>query len=126
MSKKAIKTENAPKAIGPYSQAVRSGRHLYCSGQIGIDPATSDLVPGGIEAETRQVLLNLAAVLAEAGVTTDAVVKTTIYLIDIGDFGRVNEIYGAFFSEPFPARATVAVKELPRGARVEIDAVAMV
>lgn len=126
MSKKAVKTENAPKAIGPYSQAVRSGHHLFCSGQIGIDPATGDLVPGGIEAETRQVLLNLAAVLAEAGVTTDAVVKTTIYLADIADFTQVNEIYGAFFAEPYPARATVGVKELPRGARVEIDAWAVV
>jgi 2-iminobutanoate/2-iminopropanoate deaminase len=123
--KKAIKTDDAPKAIGPYSQAVRSGHHLFCSGQIGIDPITGNLVPGGIEAETRQVLLNLAAVLAEAGVTTDAVVKTTIYLIEMADFAQINEIYAAFFNEPFPARATVAVKELPRGARVEIDAVAV-
>lgn len=126
MTKKAIKTDNAPKAIGPYSQAVRSGHQLFCSGQIGLDPAIGDLVPGGVEAETRQVLLNLAAVLAEAGVTTDAVVKTTIYLTDLGDFSRVNEIYAAFFTEPYPARATVGVKELPRGARIEIDAVAVV
>jgi 2-iminobutanoate/2-iminopropanoate deaminase len=99
---------------------------LFCSGQIGIDPATGDLVPGGVEAEVRQVLLNLAAVLAAAGVTTDAVVRTTIYLVDLADFGVVNEAYSAFFVEPFPARATVGVKELPRGARVEIDAIAMV
>jgi 2-iminobutanoate/2-iminopropanoate deaminase len=83
-------------------------------------------VPGGVESETRQVLLNLAAVLAEAGVTTDAVVKTTIYLVDLDDFTRVNAIYAAFFSEPFPARATVGVKALPRGAHVEIDAIAMI
>jgi len=126
MTKKAIETTEAPGAIGPYSQAIRSGHHLFCSGQIGIDPATGDLVPGGVEAETRQVLLNVAAVLAAAGVTTDAVVKTTIYLADLSDFPAVNKIYAAFFTEPFPARATVGVKELPRGARVEIDALAVV
>lgn len=126
MPKKSIETAGAPKALGPYSQAVRHGRMLFCSGQIGIDPATADLVPGGIEAETRQVLLNLAAVLAAAGVTTDAVVKTTIYLVDIADFKQVNDIYASFFAEPFPARATVGVRELPRGACVEIDAVAVV
>jgi 2-iminobutanoate/2-iminopropanoate deaminase len=126
MTKKAIHTDGAPRAIGPYSQAVRGGHQLFCSGQIGIDPATGEVVPGGVEAETRQVLLNLAAVLAAAGVTTDAVVKTTIYLTDLGDFGRVNEIYSAFFTETFPARATVGVKELPRGARIEIDAIALV
>jgi len=126
MNKKPIKTEAAPQAIGPYSQAVRHGHQLYCSGQIGLDPSTGEIVPGGVEAETRQVLLNLAAILAAADVTTDAVVKTTIYLVDLGDFARVNAIYGAFFTEPFPARATVGVKELPLGARVEIDAVAVV
>lgn len=127
MSKKAaIATPNAPRAIGPYSQAVRHGNQIFCSGQIGLDPATGQLVPGGVEAETRQVLLNLAAVLAAAGVTTDAVVKTTIYLVDLGDFTRVNEIYSAYFAEPYPARATVGVSELPRGAHIEIDAVAVV
>jgi 2-iminobutanoate/2-iminopropanoate deaminase len=125
MTKKPIETSGAPKAIGPYSQAVRHGRMIFCSGQIGIDPLTSDMVPGGVEAETRQVLLNLAAVLASAGVTTDAVVKTTIYLADLNDFKRVNEIYSSFFTEPYPARATVGVKELPRGALVEIDAIAV-
>jgi 2-iminobutanoate/2-iminopropanoate deaminase len=124
MVKKAIVTANAPSAIGPYSQAVRHGNLLFCSGQIGLDPATGQLVPGGVDAETRQVLLNLAAVLSAAGVTTDAVVRTTIYLVDLGDFSRVNEIYGAYFAEPYPARATVGVSELPRGARIEIDAVA--
>jgi 2-iminobutanoate/2-iminopropanoate deaminase len=127
MTKKvAIATADAPQAIGPYSQAVRQGNLLFCSGQIGLDPATGQLVPGGVEAETRQVLLNLAAVLSAAGVTTDAVVRTTIYLVDLGDFARVNDIYGAYFAEPYPARATVGVGELPRGARVEIDAVAVV
>lgn len=126
MNKKAIKTDAAPKAIGPYSQAVRHGHQLFCSGQIGLDPSTGELVPGGVEAETRQVLLNLAAVLAEADATTDAVVKTTIYLVDLEDFARVNAIYAAFFSPPFPARATVGVKALPRGASVEIDAIAVV
>lgn len=126
MPKKSIRTEEAPAAVGPYSQAVRHGRMLFCSGQIGIDPATGELVPGGIEAEVRQVLLNIAAVLAAAGVTTDAVVKTTIYLADLGDFRLVNEIYAAFFAEPFPARATVGVKELPLGARVEMDAIAII
>ena len=125
MAKKAIATPDAPGAIGPYSQGVRHGNLIFCSGQIGLDPATGQLVPGGVEAETRQVLLNLAAVLAAAGVTTDAVVRTTIYLVDLADFTRVNEIYGAYFSEPYPARATVGVSELPRGARVEIDAVAI-
>ncbi len=125
MTKKRIATDDAPQAIGPYSQAVRHGNLIFCSGQIGLDPAIGQLVPGGVEAETRQVLLNLAAVLAAAGVTTDAVVRTTIYLVDLGDFTRVNEIYGAYFSEPYPARATVGVSELPRGARIEIDAVAI-
>ena len=125
MTKKRIATDDAPQAIGPYSQAVRHGNLIFCSGQIGIDPSTGQLVPGGVEAETRQVLLNLAAVLAAAGVTTDAVMRTTIYLVDLADFTRVNEIYGAYFSEPYPARATVGVSELPRGARVEIDAVAI-
>jgi len=125
MAKKAIATPDAPGAIGPYSQGVRHGNLIFCSGQIGLDPATGQLVPGGVESETRQVLLNLAAVLAAAGVTTDAVVRTTIYLVDLADFARVNEIYGAYFSEPYPARATVGVSELPRGARVEIDAVAI-
>lgn len=125
MTKKRIATDDAPQAIGPYSQGVRHGNLIFCSGQIGLDPATGQLVPGGVESETRQVLLNLAAVLAAAGVTTDAVVRTTIYLVDLADFTRVNEIYGAYFSEPYPARATVGVSELPRGARVEIDAVAI-
>ncbi len=124
--KNAIATDKAPQAIGPYSQAVRTGQWLFLSGQIGLDPVSGQLVAGGVEAEARQVLENLRAVLAAASASLDDVVRTTIYLADLGDFGRVNEIYGTFFRAPFPARATVGVAALPRGARVEIDAVALV
>jgi len=124
--KNAIATTEAPQAIGPYSQAVSAAPWLFCSGQIGLDPATGALVAGGAEAETTQVLENLRAVLAAAGATLDDVVRTTIYLVDLGDFGRVNEIYARHFRAPFPARATVGVAALPRGARVEIDAIVMI
>jgi 2-iminobutanoate/2-iminopropanoate deaminase len=123
--KNAVATTAAPQAIGPYSQAVSTGPWLFCSGQIGLDPGTGQLVPGGIDAETSRVLENLRAVLDAAGATLDCVVRTTIYLVDLGDFGRVNEIYARYFSAPFPARATVGVAALPRGARVEIDAIAL-
>lgn len=126
MSKQRIATERAPAAIGPYSQAVRSGDLLFLSGQIGLDPASGQLVGGGVSAEAKQVLANLSAVLHAAGATMDDVVRTTIYLVDMNDFATVNEIYGAFFKEPFPARATVAAAALPCGARVEIDAIARV
>jgi 2-iminobutanoate/2-iminopropanoate deaminase len=124
--KKAVATDKAPKAIGPYSQAVRAGRWLYCSGQIGLDPASGALVDGGVTAETARVLENLSAVLQAAGTSLADVVRTTIYLTDLGDFAPVNEVYARYFSAPFPARATVGVAALPRGARVEIDAIAMV
>ncbi|HUI27164.1 MAG TPA: RidA family protein [Candidatus Kryptonia bacterium] len=124
--KKNVQTAGAPAAIGPYSQAVKVGDWVFCSGQIGLDPATGQLVGGGIAAETERVLANLAAVLATAGSALDDVVRTTIYLVDLGDFARVNEIYGARFGAPFPARSTVGVASLPRGARVEIDAIARV
>jgi 2-iminobutanoate/2-iminopropanoate deaminase len=124
--KTAIATTAAPQAIGPYSQAVSAGPWLFCSGQIGLDPATGELVPGGIEAETKRVLENLRAVLSAAGATLSSVVRTTIFLVDLGDFGRVNEIYARAFSAPFPARATVGVVALPRGARIEIDAIAVI
>ena len=123
--KTAVHTKGAPEAIGPYSQAVATTGLLFLSGQIGLDPASGELVSGGVEVETRRVLDNLTAVLAVAGLGLDAVVKTTIYLVDLSDFGAVNQIYGSYFSEPFPARATVGVATLPRGARVEIDAVAV-
>lgn len=122
----AIESPDAPKAIGPYAQAVecRPGRMLFLSGQIGLDPATGTMVPGGIEAETRQVLANLDAVLIAGGMGRWNVVKTTILLADMGDFGVVNEMYGEFFANHRPARATFQVAGLPKGARVEIDAVA--
>lgn len=125
MSKSAISTDQAPKAIGPYSQAVRAGDLLFLSGQIALDPATMALVPGGVEAETKQVLANLTAVLAAAGATWADVVKTTIYLTDLGDFATVNRLYGEVTGAVPPARATVQVAALPRGAVVEIDAVAL-
>ncbi len=122
--KNAITTDGAPQAIGPYSQAVRVGEWLFLSGQIGLDPASGEIVPGGVAAEAERVLANLRAVLAAAGATLDDVVRTTIYLVDLADFTRVNEIYGKCFRSPYPARATVGVAALPRGARVEIDAIA--
>lgn len=119
-----IATDKAPAAIGPYSQAVKSGGLLFCSGQIPLDPVTGEIVSGGIRPETEQVMKNLGAVLTAAGTGFDHVVKTTIYLVDMADFPVVNEIYGSYFSGPKPARATVAVAALPKGVRVEIDAVA--
>ena len=121
---RAVSTDGAPGAIGPYSQAVRSGDWLFCSGQIGLDVESGELVPGGIEAETRLVLANLSAVLAVGGSSWNAVVKTTVYLVSIADFPRVNQIYAAATGSPPPARSTVAVAALPKGACVEIDAVA--
>lgn len=123
--KEAIATTQAPQAIGPYSQAVSAAPWVFCSGQIGLDPATGELVAGGVEAEANRVLENLRAVISAAGGTLDNVVRTTIYLVDLGDFGRVNEVYARVFRAPFPARATVGVAALPRGARVEIDAIAL-
>jgi 2-iminobutanoate/2-iminopropanoate deaminase len=123
--KEAIATEKAPQAIGPYSQAVRVGSWLFLSGQIGLDPGSGELVAGGVVAEAKRALENLCEVLAAAGASLDDVVRTTIYLVDLSDFSRVNEVYAGFFRAPYPARATVGVAALPRGARVEIDAVAM-
>jgi 2-iminobutanoate/2-iminopropanoate deaminase len=125
MSKRPIATENAPAAIGPYAQAVAVGDLVFLSGQIPLDPERGRIVEGTIEDETRQVLKNLAAVLAAESLPMDAIVKTTVYLTDLGDFPRVNQTYAEFFTEPFPARATVQVAALPRGARVEIDAIAL-
>lgn len=120
-----IRTEMAPNAIGPYSQAVQSGPMLFCSGQIPLDPATGELVAGDIEQQAMRVLDNLSAVIAAAGFALDDVVRTTIFLADLGDFAKVNEVYGRYFKEPFPSRSTVGVATLPRGARVEIDAIAV-
>jgi len=122
-----ITSASAPKAIGPYSQAIeaRGGRTLWLSGQIPLDPATGELVQGDVSAQTARVMENLGAVLAAAGASFGDVARCTIYLADLADFARVNEVYGRFFPRDPPARATVQVAALPRGARVEIDAVAV-
>jgi len=120
----AILTENAPAPIGPYNQAIRAGGLLFCSGQIPLDPETGEIVPGGIEAQTRRVMQNIEAVLRAAGASFAQVVKTTIFLIDMNDFGTVNAIYGEYFTATPPARSTVAVAALPRGSRVEIEVIA--
>jgi len=124
VSNEAVLTSGAPAPIGPYSQAVRSGKELFCSGQIPLDPQTGELVAGDIGAQTQRVLDNLGAVLREAGFEYGDVVKTTIYLVDMQDFAAVNTIYERAFGAAKPARSTVAVAGLPRGARVEIDAIA--
>lgn len=124
--KKVIATAAAPSAIGPYSQAIKVGSFVYTSGQIPIDPATGQFVEGGIEAQARQSLLNVQAILKEAGATMDNVVKTTVFLADMNDFAAVNAVYAEFFTEPFPARSAVAVKSLPKGALIEIEVVAEV
>ncbi len=124
MSKTGIHTDRAPKAIGPYSQAIKAGSFVFCSGQVALVPATGELLAGDVEAQTRQVLTNLGAVLEAAGVSFREVVKTTIFLADLADFQRVNAIYAEYFPDPPPARATVEVSRLPRGALVEIDAIA--
>ncbi len=119
-----VETAAAPAALGPYSQAVKAGDFLYCSGQVPLVPGTGELVVGGIMEQTRQSLGNLKSVLAAAGVDFNSVVKTTIYLTDLGNFSVVNDIYAGFCGEVSPARATVEVSALPKGALVEIDAVA--
>jgi 2-iminobutanoate/2-iminopropanoate deaminase len=120
-----IKTKRAPEAIGPYSQAVRAGGFVFASGQIPIDPATGQFVAGGIAEQTEQVLRNLSAVLEAAGTGLDRVVKTTVYLADMGDFAAMNEVYGRYFAVDAPARATVEAARLPRDARVEIEVIAL-
>ena len=119
-----ISTKKAPAAIGPYSQAIQVGNLVYTSGQIPIDPATGQFAEGGIKEQTRQSLLNVKAILEEAGLTMANVVKTTVFMADMADFADMNAIYAEFFSEPFPARSAVAVKALPKGALVEIEVVA--
>lgn len=122
--RQVFQTPDAPPAIGPYSQAVRGGSYLFLSGQIPLDPGTGAIVPGGIEAETHQVLKNLGAVLTAAGSSYGRVLKTTVYLVDMADFPAMNEVYAHYFTGSAPARATVAVAALPRGARIEIDLIA--
>lgn len=124
MSKKVIATENAPRAIGPYSQAIQCGDLLFVSGQIALDPATGALIEGDVTAQTRRVMDNIKAVLKAAGASLQSVTKCTIFLKSMGDFAVVNEIYGSYFSSDPPARATVEVSRLPKDVDVEIDAIA--
>ena len=124
MTRRAISTTGAPVAIGPYSQAIGTDGLLFTAGQAALDPATGSLVEGGIEAETERVMANLTAVLDAAGCGWGDVLKTTIFLVDMADFASVNGIYGRFMSDPPPARSTIGVASLPKGARVEIEAVA--
>lgn len=121
---KQISTNNAPVAIGPYSQAIEANGFIFASGQLPIDTATGKFPEGGIKEQTRQSLTNVKAILEEAGLTLKNVVKTTVYLADMADFGEMNEVYSQFFSEPFPARSAVAVKALPKGAMVEVEVIA--
>jgi 2-iminobutanoate/2-iminopropanoate deaminase len=125
LKKSTIHTDQAPKAIGPYSQAIRAGDFVFCSGQIPLDPQSGEMVSGGIAAQARQVMNNLAAVLKAAGCDFSTVVKTTIFLADLKDFSVVNEVYGEYFKGDQPARATIQVAALPRGSLVEIEAVAL-
>lgn len=124
MTRQTVSTDKAPAAIGPYSQAVRAGDWLFLSGQIPLDPVTGGLAGGTVEAKTERVLENIKAVLAAAGARLDQVVRTTIYLADLGDFAAVNAVYGRYFPKDPPARATVEVRRLPKDAALEIDAVA--
>jgi 2-iminobutanoate/2-iminopropanoate deaminase len=123
--KERVQTDNAPKAIGPYSQAIKANGMLFASGQVPIDPSTGQIITGTIVEQTAQVLRNLQAVLEAAGTSLDQVVKTTVFLADMNDFGEMNEAYAGFFSELPPARSTVEVSRLPRDARVEIDVIAL-
>jgi len=124
--KEIVATERAPRAIGPYSQAVRAGNLLFASGQIPIDPATGEFVAGGVAEQTDQVMRNLSAVFEAAGASLKQVVKTTVFLADMNDFTAMNEVYGRFFGENPPARATVQAARLPRDAQVEIEAIAII
>jgi 2-iminobutanoate/2-iminopropanoate deaminase len=122
--REAVSSDRAPKAIGPYSQAIKAGSLLFVSGQIPLDPATGAMVEGDVAAQTHRVFANLQAILEAAGASFDHVVRTTVFLADMNDFATVNEIYGTYFSSPAPARATVQAARLPRDARVEIDLIA--
>ncbi len=126
MSVRIVHTDNAPAAIGPYSQAIVAGNFLYTAGQIPLDPNTGQIVPGDVTVQTERVMRNLTAVLEAAGTSWANVVKTTVFLQDMGDFPRVNEVYGRMIGDARPARSTVQVSALPRGVLVEIDAIALV
>ena len=121
----SVSTPDAPQAIGPYSQAIRAGQFLFLSGQIPLDPVTGEVVSGDVRAQTRRVLDNISGVLDAAGIAMDAVVKTTVFLVDMADFAAMNEVYATAFESPAPARSTVQVSRLPRDVRVEIEAIAL-
>lgn len=121
---KALHSDKAPKALGPYSQAIVAGGFVFASGQVPIDPATGEFAEGGIKEQTKQSLTNVTNLLAEAGIDLTHVVKTTVFLSDMDNFAAMNEVYATFFKEPFPARSAVAVKTLPKGALVEVEVVA--
>jgi 2-iminobutanoate/2-iminopropanoate deaminase len=125
MTKQAISSSHAPKAIGPYSSALRAGQLLFISGQVPIDPATGAMVTGDIAAQTRRVLENIGALLTAGGLTYTDLVRTTVFLADMNDFAAMNEVYRTYLTEPYPARSTVEAARLPRDARIEIDAIAM-
>ena len=125
MTRRAVQTTNAPAAVASYSQAIDTGAYVFCAGQIALDPATNEIVEGGVEAQAERALLNLTAVLDECGLSFADVVKTTCFLADINDFAAFNEVYGKFMTTPPPARSTFAVAALPKGALVEIEAIAV-
>jgi len=125
MTKQSISSDGAPKAIGPYSPAVRAGTLLFVSGQVPIDPATGNMIDGDIAAQSRRVFENIGALLEAAGASFASVVRTTVFLADMNDFAAMNAVYGQYFTEPYPARATVQVARLPKDARVEIDVIAV-
>lgn len=122
---KVVNTSNAPKAIGPYSQAIEANGLIITSGQLPINPATGQFAPGGIKEQTRQSLLNAQAILKEAGIDLSHVMKTTVFLADMEDFAAMNEVYAEFFSEPYPARSAISVKRLPKDALVEVECIAV-
>ncbi|MCX6967960.1 MAG: RidA family protein [Verrucomicrobia bacterium] len=123
--KKVIATSEAPKAVGPYSQAVAVGNFLFCAGQIPLDPATGELIEGDVTAQAERVLQNVQGVLAANGMTFANVVKSTVFMVDLANFGAMNAVYAKYFSEPFPARSTIQVAALPKGAQVEIEVIAV-
>ena len=125
MDKQVIETTNAPAAVGPYSMAIKTGNFIFLSGQVGLDPETMKLVDGGVEVQARQIFKNIKAVLAKAGATLQNVVKATVFLKDMADFKRVNEVYAQHFDPPFPARSAVAVRELPLSVDIEIEVIAV-
>ena len=122
---KKISTQNAPAAVGPYSQAIDAGAFVFLAGQIPLDPKTNQLVAGGVDAQTKRVIENIKAVLAEAGSDLTKIVSSTVYLTDMDNFAKMNEVYASYFAEPYPARVTIAVKSLPKNALVEIAVIAM-